>query len=96
VADQSQIEDMRAAVRGDLERARARNPGIFEGQVAVEAVEPEPEPTPAPVPEPTPQPVPEPTPEPVPEPTQPPIPEPTPEPSPPPAQRSFWARLLRR
>jgi hypothetical protein len=98
VADQSHLEDMRAAVRGDLERARARNPGIFEGQVAVEAVEPEPEPepTPPPVPEPIPQPVPEPTPEPVPEPTPPLIPEPMPEPSPPPAGRSFWSRLFRR
>jgi hypothetical protein len=83
---------MRAAVRGDLERARAKNPGIFEGQVAVEAVEPDPEPTPPPVP----TPIPEPTPEPAPEPTPPPIPEPTPEPSPPPAARSFWARLFRR
>ena len=92
MADQSHIEAMRAAVRGDLERARAKNPGIFEGQVAVEAVEPEPEPTPPPVPEPTPTPIPEPTPEPVPEPTLSPIPEP----SPAPAARSFWARLFRR
>ena len=88
MADQSHIEAMRAAVRGDLERARAKNPGIFEGQVAVEAVEPDPEPTPPPVP----TPIPEPTPEPVPEPTLSPIPEP----SPAPAARSFWARLFRR
>jgi hypothetical protein len=79
---------MRAAVRGDLERARARNPAIFEGQVAAESVEPDPEPNPPPEPEPTPVPVAEPTP--------PPVPEPMPEPSPPPAARSFWSRLFRR
>jgi len=27
--DQSHIDDMRAAIRGDLERARARRPSIF-------------------------------------------------------------------
>ena len=91
MADQSQshIEDMRAAVRGDLERARARNPSIFEavGVEVMEEVEPEPasEPSPPPVSEPTPvmsaQPVQE--------------PEPALEPSPVPAARSFWSRLFR-
>ncbi len=51
--EQSHIDDMRAAIRGDLERARARRPSIFErpsvsvvpevrDEELVEAPEPEP------------------------------------------------------
>jgi hypothetical protein len=94
LADQSHIDAMRAAVRGDLERARARNPAIFEGRVAVEPVdevetaepEPELEPSPPPVTEQAPAAY------------QTPVMEvqPEPDPPPPPARRSFWSRLFRR
>ena len=42
--DKSQIDAMRAAIRGDLERSRARQDAVE----AVEAVEPEPEDAPEP------------------------------------------------
>src|SRR5712691_11743801 len=50
VREESQIDDMRAAVRGDLERARARRPSIFERPAAppLAAVEPDPQPEPEP------------------------------------------------
>jgi hypothetical protein len=37
--DQSHIDDMRAAIRGDLERARARRPSIFERPAVTPAAE---------------------------------------------------------
>ena len=89
MADQSHINDMRAAVRGDLERARARNPAIFEHALAVQTPEPqaetpaEPEPVALVEPEPEPQVQPEPAAEPEP-------------PTAPEAERSFFARLFRR
>jgi hypothetical protein len=43
MGEQSHLEAMREAVRGDLERARSRNPSIF-------AAPPEPEPEPEPEP----------------------------------------------
>ncbi len=73
--EQSQIDDMRAAIRGDLERARARReadpwrepegsePDLLEGVPDPELlmeIEPEPEPEPEPVREPEPEPEPEP------------------------------------
>ena len=69
--EQSHLEDMRAAVRGDLERARARRPSIFERPAAPpepEELEPVPEPEPEPTPEVEPEPelTAEPEPEPVP------------------------------
>jgi hypothetical protein len=53
VREESQIDDMRAAVRGDLERARARRPSIFERPAAPPpaAEEPDPQPLPEPGPE---------------------------------------------
>jgi outer membrane biosynthesis protein TonB len=67
VKDRSQIDDMRAALRGDLERARSRGAGTLlqpEREAAPEgAVTPEPEPVAA---EPAGEVVPEPKPEPVP------------------------------
>jgi hypothetical protein len=62
--EHSQIEDMRAALRGDIERARQRGEPVFQAIVepeaepaAVEELEPEPEPVldAAPEPEPVPQ-----------------------------------------
>ena len=44
--EKSQLEDMRAAVRGDLERARSRREGTL--------LQPEPEPEPEVAPEPAP------------------------------------------
>jgi hypothetical protein len=51
--EHSQIEDMRAALRGDIERARQRGEPVFQAIVepeaepaAVEGLEPEPEPVP--------------------------------------------------
>jgi hypothetical protein len=92
--EQSQIEDMRAAIRGDLERARSRNPDIFEAVATQPVAEPEPEPAAEAEPEPTVEPDPEPEavvepePEPEPEPAAEPEPEPEPEP-----RRSLLARL---
>lgn len=80
--DRSQIDDMRAALRGDLERARRRGAGNLlqpETEVAPEAADtPEPEPVAA---EPAPEVPPEPKPEPIaaerePEPEAAPEPEP--------------------
>ena len=48
--DQSHIEAMREAVRGDLERARNRRPSIFERPAPPPAAVPEPEPEPEPEP----------------------------------------------
>jgi hypothetical protein len=56
VREESQIDDMRAAVRGDLERARARRPSIFERPAAPPPAIAEPEPQPEPEPEPEPAP----------------------------------------
>ena len=48
--EQSHLDAMRAAVKGDLERARSRNPSIFERPAASPAVaEPEPAPEPEPL-----------------------------------------------
>jgi outer membrane biosynthesis protein TonB len=109
--ERSQIDAMRAAVRGDLDRARARraaDPWLSESSPPpLEAVpeaepEPEPEPVPAPEPEPEPEPVPEPEPEPEPiaeaavEPQPRPEPEPQVEPSAGSSRRGFLASLFRR
>ena len=51
--EQSHIDAMREAVRGDLERARERRPSIFERPAA--PPEPEPEPLVAELPEPEPR-----------------------------------------
>ncbi len=64
--EQSQLDDMRAAIRGDLERAKARR------EPPVLAAVPEPEPEVAPEPQ---------APEPAPEPDLPFAPEPEPRPS---------------
>jgi hypothetical protein len=53
--DESHIDDMRAAVRGDLERARARGATIFERPAAPPPVVEEPDPQPEPEPEPEPE-----------------------------------------
>jgi fused signal recognition particle receptor len=84
--DQSQIDDMRAAIRGDLERARARREADpWREPVETPAAEPEP------VAEPEPEPVMEapPEPEPEPEPAVAEVPEAEPEP-----KRGFLARLF--
>ncbi len=98
--EQSQIDDMRAAIRGDLERARSRNPDIFEAVATQPVAEPEPEPAfeaepepaaeaePEPVVEPEPEAVVAPEPEPEPEPAAEPELEPEPEP-----RKSLLARL---
>jgi hypothetical protein len=59
--EHSQIEDMRAALRGDIERARQRGEPVFQAIVepeaepaAVEGLEPEPEPVLEAAPEPEP------------------------------------------
>ena len=64
MGEQSHKEAMREAIRGDLERARSRNPSIFERPAAPPEpeVELEPEPVPPPLavvlePEPVPEPV---------------------------------------
>jgi hypothetical protein len=56
VRQQSHINDMREAIRGDLERARSRRPSIFERPAAPPAVADDPEPTlePERIPEPEP------------------------------------------
>ena len=70
--EQSHIDAMREAVRGDIERARERRPSIFERPAAPPVeVRPKPAPEPEPEVEPEPEPVaaegpePEPEPEPV-------------------------------
>src|SRR5262245_23641999 len=94
MGEQSHKEAMREAIRGDLERARSRNPTIFEGASPPPApAEPagntvlqgtaEPEPTVEPVVQP------EPEPEPVVE-VEPVVAEPEPEPEP---RRGFLSRL---
>jgi hypothetical protein len=55
VREESQIDDMRAAVRGDLERARARRPSIFERPAAPPPAAEEPDPQPESRPEPEPE-----------------------------------------
>ena len=81
--EQSHLDAMREAVRGDLERARSRNPSIFENAVPAQAPAPE---QPEPLPEPVVQAVPEPEPlvqaEPEPEPVVQTDPEPEAEPEP--------------
>ena len=77
MAEQSHKEAMREAIRGDLERARSRNPSIFERPAAPPDLEPERTPLAA-VPEPVPEPEPATEPEPV---TVVPEPEPEPEPA---------------
>ena len=90
--EQSHLDAMREAIRGDLERARSRNPSIFENAVPAQASAAEPELLPKPVvqtvpePEPVLQAVPEPEPEPLPEVDV----EPEPEPAP---KASFLGRL---
>jgi hypothetical protein len=71
VRDQSHIDDMRAAVRGDLERLRARRQSVFERPAPPPAAEepaPQPEPVPTLVPQPAPLPEPELEPDPAPPP----------------------------
>jgi hypothetical protein len=101
MAEQSHLEAMREAIKGDLERARSRNPSIFERPAApvVEIREdPAPEPPvverePAPVAV-TPEPVAaEPEPEPEPEPQAEPEPAPDASPAEPAPRRSFLSRL---
>ena len=92
VREESQLDDMRAAIRGDFERLAERRGG----QELMQIQEPEPIPEPGPEPEPQPEPEPEPAPEPVPG------PEPVPAASTDEAagaaeeqpKRGFWARLL--
>ena len=94
MAEQSHLEAMREAIKGDLERARSRNPSIFERPAAPPPVEiqetppPEPEPVVAATSEPEPEPVVEPEAAAEPEPEH--EVEPTPEPGP---RRSFLSRL---
>jgi hypothetical protein len=92
MAEQSHLEAMREAIKGDLERARSRNPSIFE-RPAVPAAEIRAEPQPPPDPEP---PVVEP--EPVSDAPAPVAVEPEPQPEPEPEaaaepRRSFFSRL---
>jgi hypothetical protein len=56
MTEESQIDHMRAAVRGDLERARARRPSIFERAAAPPPAAEEPDPLPDPEPDPEPEP----------------------------------------
>jgi hypothetical protein len=72
VRDQSHIDDMRAAVRGDLERLRARRQSVFERPSAPPPAAEEPAPQPEPVPTLVPQPAPLPEPELEPDPAPPP------------------------
>jgi hypothetical protein len=87
--EKSQIEDMRAALRGDLERARARReadpwrepelrPEVTPGPPHQAEAELQPEPDVVPVPEAEPAPGPDVLPEPEPEPAVPSAPEPEP------------------
>lgn len=48
MSEKSHIDDMRAAIRGDLERARARGVAIFEQPATRPPPADEPEPTPEP------------------------------------------------
>jgi hypothetical protein len=82
VREKSQIDDMRAAVRGDLERARARREEDPWRQSSPQPpVVPQPEPDVVPTPEPEPPPEPDVLPEPEPEPAKPPEPAPLLEPA---------------
>jgi hypothetical protein len=54
VSEKSHIDDMRAAIRGDLERARARRPSIFERPAAPAAIADDPEAAPERTPPPEP------------------------------------------
>jgi hypothetical protein len=86
VAEQSHKEEMRAALRGDFARLRARQEqGRRAPELRVDPPQPAPEPGPdppvTPAPEPSPLPAPEPSPLPAPEPS-PPSPEPVPSPEP--------------
>jgi hypothetical protein len=84
--ERSNIDDMRAAVRGDLERARSRG----ESGTILQPNKPEPEPVLEPEPQPAaPEPVPEPEPDVEPEP-QPVVAEPEPQP------KSIFGSLFRR
>jgi outer membrane biosynthesis protein TonB len=97
VREESHLDDMRDAIRGDFERLAKRrgsqelmrsseNVGEHEPDVPVPLREPEPIPEPSPEPEPArePEPIPEPEPEPtpVPPPEPEPVPDPVPEPEP--------------
>ena len=55
MTEQSHLDAMRAAIRGDLERARARRPSIFERPAAAPPEVEEPELLPVPVNEPEPE-----------------------------------------
>jgi hypothetical protein len=102
--EKSQIDDMRAALRGDLERARARREEDPWRQSAPQPpITPQPDPDLVPTPTPEPPTEPDVVPEPEPEPATPPDPAPTPElppePEPAPAASSrpgFFARLFGR
>ena len=105
--EKSQIDDMRAAVRGDLERARARrDEDPWRQSVPQSPVEPQrdqdvvptPEPEPAPDPDVLPEPEPEPArpPDPAPSPELPPDPAPDPAPTPAASSAGFFARLFGR
>jgi hypothetical protein len=103
--EKSQIEDMRAALRGDLERARARREEDPWRQSAPQPpIVPQPDPDVVPTPDPEPEPGPDVLPEPDPEPATPPDPAPSPElppdpePAPTPAGSGlgFFARLFGR
>jgi purine-binding chemotaxis protein CheW len=97
VREESHLDDMRAAIRGDFERLEERR-GEQE-LMRIDDSEPEPDPAPGPEPETERAPAPEPDPE--PEPTPPPEPEPEPEPElelteEEPPRRSWVDRLLGR
>jgi outer membrane biosynthesis protein TonB len=103
--EKSQIDDMRAALRGDLERARARREEDPWRQSSPQPpVVPQPDPDVLPTPEPDPPPEPDVLPEPDPEPATPPDPapapelppEPDPQPAPAASRRGFFARLFGR
>jgi outer membrane biosynthesis protein TonB len=95
--DKSQKDDMRAALQGDLERARERRgPTLLDREPEEEPVVEEPEPVPVAVAEPEPEPEPVAVAEPEPEPVaiEEPAPEPEPEVEPEPKRRLLW--FLRR
>jgi hypothetical protein len=91
VAEQSHKEEMRAALRGDFARLRARQErGGQAPTLRVDPPQPVPPPTPDPPVTPTPEPSPLPAPEPAPVPTE---PEPEEEPELDPAAEGLGSRL---
>ena len=87
--EQSQIDAMREAVRGDFERLRARRDAEADGWQPPPAAEPEPVAPPEPEPEPEPVAIEEPHPDPEPVAVE------EPEPAPPPQRKRsliFWRR----